>query len=250
MSLVPAVVLAGGQTSQEIQNQFGITNRALFRYQDRTLLQIVVAALRGHQTDSPICVIGNLDPPENCLSLPDAGSFTKNLMQGVRAFSSEPYLLVVTSDLPFLSASSVSEFYQVASNLKDADIIYPVVPVQLCKTRYPKLRRTSVGLKEGEVTGGNIILAKPAFLLAQEKRITQLFNIRKSPLRLAHSLGIGVLARLIFSKPLPTMRFSLAELETIASRLVGGTARTVLCDLPEIATDADKLEDFQILQHI
>ena len=63
--------------------------------------------------------------------------------------------------------------------------------------RDASLVRTALRLRDGEFTGGNLVLVRPRFLLTQNARIAAAYAARKSPVQLARLLGIGTLGRVI-----------------------------------------------------
>jgi hypothetical protein len=128
-----------------------------------------------------------------------------------------------------------------------ANIIYPIVAVSDCYARYPGIKRTARRLKEGDYTGGNLVLLRPQFMLQQRERIAGAYAARKSPARLAAMLGIGTLVRLLLSQTLSPKLLSVATLEERAGRLLGGSVRALVSAYPEIATDLDKPSDFAAL---
>src|SRR5262249_44752047 len=97
-------------------------------------------------------------------------------------------------------------------------------------------------------TGGNVILAKPAFLLTHRDRITNAYAARKSPLKLAVMLGLGTVARFALSLTGLRQILAISHLEMAASRLLDGTARALISPYPEIATDIDKPEDLAAIK--
>ncbi|HZO90909.1 MAG TPA: nucleotidyltransferase family protein [Chthonomonadaceae bacterium] len=249
---IPCVVLAGGKARPEIQAATGQSNRALAVINGQTLLGRVVEALRAASPPiGPITVVGDVPESADYARLPDSGGFVENLFAGLSAHSSAPFILVAASDLPFLTGEAVAGFVQgaVAQAEREPDIgfVYPVVPVAACYARFPDVRRTSLRLREGEFTGGNLMLVRPHVLLRQRQRIGEAYAARKSPLRLAMMIGLGTLARLLVSQTLAPGLLTVPFLEARISRLIGSPARALICRYPEIATDIDRPEDFSVV---
>lgn len=245
---VPRIVLAGGKASQELQNATGQTNRALVVVNGKTLLAHVVEALRAADPDAPITVVGDVPESADYTRLPDAGDFVSNVNVGVAAYPDAAYVLFSTSDLPFLTGETVADFARGAvarAEETGAGMIYPVVPVASCYARFPGVHRTSLRLREGEFTGGNLMLVRPAFLLSQKQRLAEAFAARKRPFRLAMMLGPANVLRLALSQKLAPGLLSIPFLEKRVSKLVGAPARALICDRPEIATDLDRVSDFE-----
>ncbi|MDS7278886.1 hypothetical protein NXG15_29740, partial [Klebsiella pneumoniae] len=74
-----------------------------------------------------------------------------------------------------------------------AGLVWPVIPVEKCYARFPKVKRTALKLKEGALTGGNLMLVRPQTLLPLKTHIASAYAARKSPLRLASLLGGGAI---------------------------------------------------------
>jgi GTP:adenosylcobinamide-phosphate guanylyltransferase len=267
--MTPCVILAGGQAKPDLQALIGQTNRALAVVRGKSLLRHVVDAVRAAQpgtehapsavgvgavqpgTTSEITVIGDLPDSPDYARLPDSGDFVTNLFAGLTAYGKAPLVLIATADLPFLTAPTVAAFVGQATDLASesgAGVIYPVVPVAACYARFPGIRRTALRLREGEYTGGNLALVRPEFLLTHRDRIAAAFAARKSPFRLAVMLGFGTLGRLVASQKLAPRLLSIPFLEARVSRLLGGPARALICDLPELATDLDRPADFAAVE--
>jgi molybdopterin-guanine dinucleotide biosynthesis protein A len=241
---IPAVVLAGGRPKPEWQ-AMGVTNRALIEIEGRTMLARVATALRAASAVGSITVLGDVPDSLEYDRLPDQGGFVENIFAGLAAAEGDCALLC-TSDTPFLTGEAVQDFLARGAEI-DADMVYPYVPVEKCYACFPGIRRTAVTLREGKFTGGNMILVRPAFMLAQRARLAQAYAARKSPLRLALMLGIGTTLRLAVNMTVRPGLLNVPELEAAVSHLLGGTARGLLSDYPEIATDIDRPADLRAL---
>lgn len=244
---VPVVVLAGGKAKPDLQAATGQTNRALVVVQGKPLLSHVVDALRASDAIGSITVVGDVPDSADYTRLPDAGDFVGNIALGVGEYVSAPFVLIATSDLPFLSGDIITQFVTAARERAEsskAAFVWPVVPVAACYARFPGVKRTALKVREGEFTGGNLMLVRPQALLAQKQRIADAYAARKSVLRLAVLLGPGTLLRLALSQTLIPGLLTLPFLESRVSRLLGVPARALVSDSAEIATDLDRPSDF------
>lgn len=247
---VPAVVLAGGKSKPDLQALTGQSNRALVTVNGKTLLQHVVDALHESGVCGPVSVIGDVPRCDRYDCVADGGGFVENLFAGLTPYKEAPFVVVATSDLPFLTGASVADFVRGASERAQttgAGMVWPVVRVSTCYERYPGVKRTALKLREGEYTGGNLALVRPAFLLQHRERLAGAYAARKSPLQLARMLGLGTLGRLVLSQKVSPRLMTIAFLEERVSRLLGGPASAYLCEYPEIATDLDRPSDFEAL---
>lgn len=246
---VPAIVLAGGKAKPELAARIGQTNRALAVVNGKTLLAHVTDALTG--VSAGITVVGDVPPSEAYGVIADTGSLVENVCAGLDPLADAPYALLATSDLPFLTQDAVSEFLDGAVALcqsSGAALIYPIVSVDTCYATFPGIRRTAVRLREGQFTGGNLMLVRPGFLLGQRRRISEAYSARKSVVRLGRMLGGGAIVRLLLSQLISPQLLTIPYLEQRASRLLGGPARALISTRPEIATDLDKPADFDAIE--
>ncbi|CEK17887.1 nucleotidyltransferase family protein [Chthonomonas calidirosea] len=248
--MLPVVILAGGKAKPELQAAIGGPHRALAVVGGKTLLAHMVEAMQEAGATS-ICVVGDMPTSLSYHVLPDQGDFVANLFAGLSFFSEEPFVLVSTCDLPFLTGNVVLRFMEDSLQLakrEHAGFIWPVVPVSLCYERFPQIRRTSLRLSEGVFTGGNLALIAPKALLKQQARIASAYAARKSPLRLAKLLGASALLRLLLSQTLFPSLLTISWLESRVSNLLGSPARALRSEYPELATDLDRPEDFRALK--
>jgi GTP:adenosylcobinamide-phosphate guanylyltransferase len=244
---VPAVVLAGGKAKPDIVAMTGVENRALIPVGGRTMLEIVVESLRRSETVGDVTVVGDLPTSIDYQTVADQGGFVDNLFAGIRAAGDAEYVLVTTVDVPFITAEVVDDFVK-NGRAVGVDIVYPIVPVEQCYARFPGVKRTAIGLKEGRFTGGNMMLMRPGFLLSHQQQIASAYAARKTPLKLAAMLGFGTVGRLALSIAGMKSALSVAVLERAAGRLLGGIARAYVSPYPEIATDIDRPSDLDAVQ--
>lgn len=246
MSSLPAVVLAGGKSAPQLVAYTGYPNRALVPVDGKPLLRHVVDALALRC--SPILVIGPAPQCPDYESAEDQGDFVSNIMLGLRRVADAELAVIATADLPYITPAAVDSFITQAEEQAarhEADLVLPVVSVSLCLERYPNIRRTSLRLREGGFTAGNMALVRPKALLGRQAIIAAAYKARKSPARLARMLGAAALLRLAGARLVRPSLLDIRFIETQASRLIGLEARALVCRLPEIATDLDRVSDFE-----
>jgi molybdopterin-guanine dinucleotide biosynthesis protein A len=243
----PAVVLAGGTAKPELEAVIGVKIRALAEVNGKTLLGHVVDSLDGVLGIGEITVVG--DVPESSLykQVPDGGDIVTNIYAGLERYRNATYVLVSTSDLPYITAPPVASFLEEAIRLAEesrANIIYPIVEVAACYAKFPGIKRTARKFKEGAFTGGNMVLLRPEFMERQHQVIATAYAARKSTAKLAAMFGLGTLIRLVLSQTISPALLSVALLEERASSMLGGKVKALVCPHPEIATDFDKPSNF------
>jgi GTP:adenosylcobinamide-phosphate guanylyltransferase len=247
--MIDAVVLAGGKNSDAMRAATGVENRAMVRLGDETMLDYVLSALRSSDNIEKVIVVGEVPEPEGCCVVSPGATLVDNLFRGLAHANQTRPVLTVTSDIPFLTPAAVNDFVHQALATK-ADFCYPIIPLFLCKQQYPQMQRTSLKVKEGTFTGGNLILLNPRTLADQHGTILSAYASRKSPLKLGQMVGLGLTMRLLLSQTFSPRLISVPDLEAGVSALLGCRAAAVITHYPEIGTDIDKPEDVKIAQEM
>ncbi|HEV2471893.1 MAG TPA: NTP transferase domain-containing protein [Chthonomonadales bacterium] len=251
MASIPRVVLAGGAAKPDLQAATGQSVRALVEVGGKTLLQTILQAVS--EDDAPVAVVGNVPPQGRSHSIPDSGDFVTNVTSGLTHFRSAPFVLLATSDLPFITSAAVVDFVERAVSTAGSGqtaMVWPIVEVAKCYQRYPGVKRTALKLREGEFTGGNLMLVRPEAILEKQSQIADAYASRKSPLRIAALLGMGTVLRLAISQIVMPSAMGLRYLEQRVSALLGAGARAVISPYPEIATDLDRASDFAAVSYL
>ena len=233
----------------------GITNRALIPLGGRPMLDYVVEAAREglslHGAGGRILVAGEVPLPSGCVAVDGGESMIDTLLNGASALTpNEMRLLIVTADIPFVTGAALADFLERAEAVSPAAFVWPIVEASRCKAQFPGMRRTTLRLREGEFTGGNIALLDPAFLRERETLLRDAYARRKSVVGLARLLGPEVLFRLAVSRVAPGL-LPIAFLEAAVGRVLGSvTVRAVVTPFAEIGTDVDNPEDVAFAEQI
>ena len=249
MSEIAALILAGGKNKPAMQAACdGIENRALVDLNGKTMLSYVVEAVRDGLAQTGggrILVAGDVPTPEDCVQVAGGASLVDTLLSGVAALvPGETRLLVVTADIPFLTGEAVADFLTRARTLgPNVPFAWPIVDAQTCAEKFPGMKRTTLRVKEGTFTGGNLALLDPAFLAEKDAVLRAAYARRKSVPALAQMLGPDLLFRLVLSRLSPKV-LPISVLENAVGRVLGGiTVRAVATPFAEIAADVDRPED-------
>lgn len=233
------VILAGGKCSPELQALSGTEFRASLPIWGTTMVEIVLDAVRS--VGKPILVGGPAGLAERQV---EAGaSFIGSLKNGLDAVKSENFLLA-TADLPFLTTASVTGFIDLCE--MDAMLNYPIIRAEAPDPRFGNMRRTTLKLKEGRFTGGNLGLMHTELLRKNLHVMERAYSVRKKPLKLASIVGFGTLFKVIAGQIAPPL-LSLRSLEEAVSRFLGGPVKAVVTPYPEIGMDIDNAEQYSIL---
>ncbi|RYX80986.1 hypothetical protein EON83_26280 [bacterium] len=234
-----AVILAGGPIPASLQGATDAPERALIQLEGRALIDHVVDSLRGVP---PITGILCVAPPHTLAHLPSdvrglesGDKLSENLFKGARAAQGER-ILIVTGDVPLATGRTWMQFLDGAAvNLIEA--AYPIVTRENCEAQFPGGTRTYATLKDGQFTGGNAFLLPRAHLESLETMISQAFEARKNPFKLAQMLGTGFIFKAL------SKRLTINEVEFKISKMIGCRAGAVPIPDAAIAFDIDKQDD-------
>jgi GTP:adenosylcobinamide-phosphate guanylyltransferase len=239
------IVMAGANKPSELTTAMNVTNKAFINIGDRPMLAYVLQTLQNTHMVERIVVVG---PEEELapfieefgiVAVPEGKSIPENLARGMAALETTRHFLVASSDIPFLTPEAVLDFLE-ACKPYNFDVYYPFVSKEDSERRFPGVTRTYVSLKDGFFTGGNIFLASPGGIKTALPELERFFSIRKSPVKLAATLGVGFLLKML------TKRLAVSELETRFSTLFGLKGKGVRSSYAEIGTDVDKLSDLEL----
>lgn len=235
-----ALILAGGKCPEDLARATGCAVKANLLWNGRRLVDQVVNALRNSDIglEKMVCVGARVPSAEN---IEGGENFFESMRRGLASCNAKN-IIVTTADLPFLSKESIEDFVRRA-NL-DAAINWTIVPMKECKEKFPGIARTSIRLKEGRFTGGNIALIERVSFEKVLPILQKTYENRKSPWRLAWQIGFVILLQLALGRLFPTV-LGIRRIENAVSKRLGVSAKVVISHFPEIATDVDTLEQYQ-----
>ncbi len=214
---------------------------------DRPMVHWVVDALLGVEGLASLVVVGpaelvvELSDPRIRVVAPGTGLFD-NVRRGLDAL--EPLdgeLLVAAADAPLIRPRHLAAFLARA-RASGAQLCYPVVRREVCERAFPGVERTWVRLRDGSFTGGNVFLLRGSSARRAAGAGEDLLELRKSPIRLARTVGLWFLLRYLLG------RVTLAEVQARFSRVLGVDGRAVVVDDPEIGVDVDKPGDLELAE--
>lgn len=257
--MTAALILAGGDLDPKlVPFADGATNRALIRVgpNGETMLDLVVRAVRnGMRTYGDgvgrVLIAGDVPLPPGCEAVNGGESLVETLMNGVKVLRpEETRLLIATADAPFLTGQAVADFLTRSEAVQPTPFAYPIIEAERCLVAYPGMKRTTLRIAEGKFTGGNLALLDPAFLRGSEQIISEAYNQRKSIPGLARLLGGEVIARLVFSRLVPSL-LGISHLESAVGKLLrSANPRAIISPFPEIGADVDQPSDIDIARQI
>lgn len=240
--MVQAVLVAGSPNTGPLSGADPSPWEALIPVNGRPMVDVVARVLLTVPAIEDLAVVG---PPavteifaeeKRVRAVPAGDGLMENVARGLTAFPDADQVLVVTADIPLLTAAAVTDFLERCGNRRE-DIYYPIVEENTVNSRYPQVKRTYVRLREGRFTGGNLVLFRPAVFPRCRAKGEEFTAYRKQPLKLAGVLGVTFLLRFV------TGRLGLSDAENKVTTLLGISGRAVITPFPEIAVDVDKPSD-------
>jgi GTP:adenosylcobinamide-phosphate guanylyltransferase len=236
---VDAVILAGGRCSPELRIATGCTLRAELPFDGKPMAAHVAEVVKRAAEPLNTIVVGY-----ELKGFPYAkagASFVDSLRNGLDQVYSENFILAA-ADLPFLEEESIQEI-MVAANLEMA-LNYPIVRAEACAERFPNMKRTTLRIREGNFTGGNIAVANKKWLETIFPVLENAYASRKKPLRLAKQVGMKTLLRVLWGRLVPSS-LSLAALEDASSKFLRAPVRAIVTNRADVGADVDSLEQYQ-----
>jgi len=241
-----AILPAGGTIDAEFAAKVGTPNKALIRFHDRSILERTLDALNESGRVSQTVVIGTkevLESPEAAKAtqtLPAGGSGPENILKGLKLVINRPNppkkVMIVTTDLPFLTPEIIKDFVDKCP--EDRDICVPLVTQQQYIDRFPNATATFIRMKDNQwTTGGAFLIDVQAFQVAMP-HIEKLFQNRKSKLGMVKLLGPKFLFKFV------RKTLTVPDVEAKIRDMLGCSGSAVLDSPPELAYDIDDLEDY------
>lgn len=238
--MLNCVILAGSD-DQYLKTE---KEKAFIELKNRPMIKYVIDALRESGYIEKIAVVGerqHLSKLDVDIIIDDKGSMLNNIQAGVERFKEDEMLLISTCDIPFLTGKAVADFIESALKLK-SDLYYPIISRNVCEAVYPEAKRTYVKLKEGQFTGGNLLLINPNILDNCMIIAEQMINYRKSPIKMGRVLGTIFLIKLLVG------RLTIKDAEKRVTKLLNIKAKAIISNYPEIGNDIDKPEHLLLVE--
>lgn len=240
---VNALILAGRANDGVFKEVSPATNEALIDIGGRAMVDYVLDAAARAATVNRILVVGREDVrphlPQGVEFLQGGSDVIDNVVLGTRALGADRPVLVLTSDIPFVTGEVIDTFVRQCL-ARPADLHYPAISREVNERRFPGVRRTYAKLREGVYTGGNVFLVNPRLVPDLAGKAKAFVAARKSVPKMAALLGPGFVLKLLLGT------LSLEELEVKVSAMFGIKGAVVVSASPEIGVDVDKLSDLEL----
>lgn len=247
MDKFDAIIPAGGRLDESFAKVVGTPSKALIKFDDTTILEKTIQALRESGRIDRVVVVGSREVLNSRAvekadeALPEGGSGPENIFRGVDALRQSgrvsPYVVVSTSDLPFLTGESVARFLDRCPENKDFCV--PLIAEDDFLEAFPGASATFVKLRDGTWTTGCLYRIDAEAMSKALHHINSVFLNRKSKLGMARLLG----ARFVWQ--LLTRQLTVHSVEKKVEEILGCSGAAVAMGPPELAFDIDFLEDYQ-----
>jgi GTP:adenosylcobinamide-phosphate guanylyltransferase len=228
--------------------------KALLPIGEHTLLEWVVGAIQESRYVDEVIVIGIDKPVAQAAGLrfrrpvhflSDQGGMVANMRAGTDYIAQQwpeaGIILGASADIPTITGAIVDDFIERCEPW-DKAVYYTFVSRQTMEARFPGSNRTYTQLADMEVAGGDMSMAQVGILKQSEPLVLAATNARKHPWQVARLVGLRFLLRFIFG------RVTLAEVEATASRALGQPVAVLLSPHAELAMDADKPDQVDLLR--
>lgn len=240
--MVDVLIMAGASNNGSLQETSSEKYEAMIKLCDRPMVEYVLAQARLATLTNKIALIGPQKDLKTGLAvqadfyLNQGNSFLENLISGLSSLNQNKMVLLLTADIPLITAEALDDFIQQSLN-KKGDGFYPLIRKELCEREYPGIQRTYIRLKDGTYTGGNIALINPRVIFKNKERLEKVFLYRKQTWKLSRLLGFAFTFRFAIG------RLSLQQVEKKILNATNIKAIGVKTEYAEIGFDIDKPQD-------
>jgi len=236
---VIAAITAGGRVTGALASEIGTDVKALAPFRGATLIDAAIAAARESGARR-IAVIGGDAVRVHCAErvdevIAESADGRENIRKAIETGAHEA-LLLMTSDLPFVSGAAVAAFLQGAFG---ADVALPLAEAAAYEAAYPGAPPHVTRIGTERVANGSIVYFGPGVAPRALDAAQRLFDARKSLLRMAALLGLPLLLRFAVG------RLRIEQIEARARTLLGIGARAVRHADPGLCFDVDTVEDYR-----
>lgn len=251
-----SLVIAGGEVGPDNPLFLYVQGnpKALIDMGGRSMLERVIAALQASRFIEDVLVVGideqlaadkGLSFERPVYFLPDQGGMVSNMLAGCAWFlENRPgteTILGCSADIPTITGEVVDEFIE-ACRPWDKGVYYNFVTRSRLEGRFPHSKRTYSHLGEIEAAGGDMVMARLDVAVKNRELLESLTGARKQPWRIASVVGLRMLIKFLFQ------RVTIPDIEATATRVLGTPVQIILDGPPELAMDADKPFQIEMLR--
>ncbi len=241
-----SVLILAGQREGVVDllcEEAGVERKAVIPINGRPMIDYVLQALDMGGLAAPYHVSGfDAGYDARLVQSPSAPGPAGSALAALEAGIKLP-VLMTTCDHPLLTPDMITSFIE-QSQQSGADVCVGLADKTVIQPAYPHVKRTYLTFSDRSVSGCNL------FYIANNKGLEAIRfwrraqHFRKRPVRLAASIGWGVLLSYI------TGRLSMNGAFQYGSKRLGMTAKAVILPFAEAAIDVDKPSDKVLVEQI
>ena len=247
-----AVIVAGGipQPNEPLYSYSNGGSKALIDIAGKPMIQWVLDALGDARTVDRVVIVGltnktGLSCKKPLSFLSNQGRLLENLKAGTaRVLELHPkaqHVLFVSSDIPAISGQMVDWVVDTCLQTHD-DLYYNVVRRESMEARFPTSRRTYTRLKDMELCGGDMNMARTRIVSENSEFWNKVLDARKNPAAQAALIGPDIIFKYLFG------RLTIDDvIQRVADKL-GIRGRAIVCPFPEVGMDVDKPHQLEIMR--
>jgi GTP:adenosylcobinamide-phosphate guanylyltransferase len=248
-----AIVTAGGIPLPE-EPLYTATQgnpKALVDVAGKPMVQWVLDALTEARSIDNVIIVGlteksGLKCGKKMYFVSNQGKMLENLQAGAKKAQEinrkAEYVLLVSSDIPAINGEMVDWVVNTAMQTK-LDVYYNVIQREVMEKRFPGSKRTWTRLKDMEVCGGDMNVARIKLIVTDETELWEkITNSRKNPLKQAALIGFDTAFLLL------TGKLTLQNAETKVMTRLKITGKAIVCPYAEVGMDVDKPHQLEIIR--
>ena len=247
-----AVVTAGGipQPDEPLYAYSKGESKALIDIAGKPMIQWVLDALGEAKTIERVVIIGLTDKSGLTCRKPltymsNQGKMLDNLKSGTaKVLELNPrakFVLFVSSDIPSIKGEMVDWVVNTCLETND-DLYYTVIRREEMETRFPSSKRTYTPLKDMQVCGGDINLARAAIVNQNSEFWGRLIEARKNPAAQAALIGPDIIFKFLFRQ------LTIDDVIKRVADKLGLKGRALISPYAEIGMDVDKPHQLEIMR--
>ncbi|MFW6036098.1 MAG: NTP transferase domain-containing protein [Halothermotrichaceae bacterium] len=242
---VDVVILAGAINTGDLKEYTDVEQEALIKIAGIPMLEYVLRAVNNASNIAGIVVVGDekeLKPAINSkvdTFIASAESMTENVIRGLNSLRGSDLVLLMTSDIPLITAEIIDKYISTCLQNKNADLYYPIIPKENNEMMFPDTKRTYFNLKEGIYTGGNMVIIRPNVIDNSIPLLKEVLESRKKPWKLTKLLGLTFIIRFALGS------LSINDIEKKVNKITDCKGRFMVSPYPEIGFDVDKVIDLE-----
>lgn len=246
VSTFDAIVPAGGTIDPAFAARVGTAEKALIEFNGKSILETTLRAIRDSGRIRNIVVVGSSKVQAKAadfaaIGIDQGDSGPENIFRGLEKLQEKGLeldkALIVTCDLPFLTAETVRNYIDLCPS--DKDICVPVIEAKDFNLAYPGTSSTFVKTRDGTFTIGGMFLMNARKLPELRASIEQVFAKRKSKIGMAMLIGPAFIYKFL------TKTLTIRDLEAKIESMLKCTGSAIRHAPVEMSYDIDYLDDYE-----